>query len=133
VAPQPQGSGCRRIRGSEAAPILGAVLGRFPKGHDSSARWGRRAPCRDLFSRWLSLRAGTMIFGFVEEDGARSIYIVQCSVSVAHSTLQDIYIDERHGFAKLWTASAEPSERHIRLAPQPPWAIYRFLARSPSK
>ena len=74
-----------------------------------------------------------MLIRVVEEDGARSIYIVQCSVSVAHSTLQDIYIDERDGFAKLWTASAEPSERHIRLAPKPPWAIYRFLARRPSK
>jgi hypothetical protein len=73
-----------------------------------------------------------MLIRVVEEDGALSIYIVQSSVSVADSTINDIYIDKRRGFAKPFYSKRRTSgtfSSHLSCR----GATYRFLARRPSK
>jgi hypothetical protein len=52
-----------RIPGSEAAPILGAVLERFPKGHDSSALGTSRTLPRPVLTVALSARRDDDLFG----------------------------------------------------------------------
>jgi hypothetical protein len=67
-----------------------------------------------------------MLIRVVEEDGAPSIYIVQSNVSVAHSTINDMYIDKRRGFAKPFYSKCR-TKRHIRLAPKLPWGDLPLL------